>query len=171
MIDIEAHYPTRDARRRCVIRIADEGVGLFIGKRQGAYGWHQVRRIDFEDPGRTKANVGAILVYGVLGMASRRGFTIITITTDSEDLHFESDVSIAEWRTGARRIPQAVPAAQGKVFVDGQPADGEPTAPTAPNKPTAAGWYPDPLGMPKLRWHDGASWTDHTADMPAAPGT
>jgi len=27
-----------------------------------------------------------------------------------------------------------------------------------------AGWYPDPLGASRLRWWDGAGWTEHTAD-------
>ncbi|TXK19662.1 DUF2510 domain-containing protein [Homoserinibacter sp. GY 40078] len=36
-----------------------------------------------------------------------------------------------------------------------------------------AGWYPDPLGMPQLRWWDGRAWTQHThvrrAAQPTAP--
>ena len=28
---------------------------------------------------------------------------------------------------------------------------------------TPAGWYPDPAGHARLRWWDGARWTDHSA--------
>lgn len=31
------------------------------------------------------------------------------------------------------------------------------------------GWYADPAGEQVLRWWDGARWTDHTRDDPAAP--
>ena len=32
-----------------------------------------------------------------------------------------------------------------------------------------AGWYPDPYGAPYERWWDGAQWTAHTTETPAAP--
>ncbi|MFT4283808.1 MAG: DUF2510 domain-containing protein [Protaetiibacter sp.] len=32
-----------------------------------------------------------------------------------------------------------------------------------------AGWYPDPLGMPQLRWWDGRSWTSHISTAREAP--
>lgn len=37
-----------------------------------------------------------------------------------------------------------------------------------------AGWYPDPLGLPQLRWWDNHSWTEHVSDarqpmMPSQP--
>ncbi|WP_395639657.1 DUF2510 domain-containing protein [Pseudolysinimonas sp.] len=36
-----------------------------------------------------------------------------------------------------------------------------------------AGWYPDPLGLPQLRWWDNHSWTEHTSDarQPVIPET
>ena len=27
-----------------------------------------------------------------------------------------------------------------------------------------AGWYPDPLGLPQLRWWDNQAWTEHVSD-------
>jgi hypothetical protein len=30
-----------------------------------------------------------------------------------------------------------------------------------------AGWYPDPLGLPQLRWWDSQAWTEHTSDARA----
>jgi len=30
-----------------------------------------------------------------------------------------------------------------------------------------AGWYPDPLGLPQLRWWDANAWTEHTSDARA----
>jgi hypothetical protein len=30
-----------------------------------------------------------------------------------------------------------------------------------------AGWYPDPLGLPQLRWWDGQSWTEFTSEAQA----
>ncbi|RQP09508.1 MAG: DUF2510 domain-containing protein [Microbacteriaceae bacterium] len=32
-----------------------------------------------------------------------------------------------------------------------------------------AGWYPDPLGMPQLRWWDGRSWTSHISTARETP--
>lgn len=39
-------------------------------------------------------------------------------------------------------------------------------APSAPPTPAVApaAWYPDPHGQRRLRYWDGATWTDHTAD-------
>ncbi|MBC7589675.1 MAG: DUF2510 domain-containing protein, partial [Salinibacterium sp.] len=30
-----------------------------------------------------------------------------------------------------------------------------------------AGWYPDPLGLPQLRWWDSMAWTEHTSEARA----
>lgn len=34
-----------------------------------------------------------------------------------------------------------------------------------------AGWYPDPLGLPQMRWWDAQAWTEHVSDVrePLAP--
>ncbi len=31
----------------------------------------------------------------------------------------------------------------------------------------SAGWYPDPLGLPQLRWWDSQAWTEHTSEARA----
>jgi hypothetical protein len=31
------------------------------------------------------------------------------------------------------------------------------------------GWYPDPAGLPVLRWWDGWTWSAHSAPLPAPP--
>lgn len=39
-------------------------------------------------------------------------------------------------------------------------------APSVPatQPPTAAAWYPDPLGRSRLRYYDRTQWTDHVSD-------
>jgi hypothetical protein len=120
-VDIQAQYLTGDRTRSCCIRITEPGVALYIGKKAGAYEWDEIRGVSFDDPGRTKANIGAIAVFGVLGLASHYAFTLITLSTRDEDLYFESDSPVATWHLSARRIVEDFPAARGKVWVDGQP--------------------------------------------------
>jgi hypothetical protein len=52
------------------------------------------------------------------------------------------------------------------MSIDAPPQQPGPSQQTAQQP----GWYPDPLGAPRLRWHDGSAWTDHLAEMPQAPG-
>jgi hypothetical protein len=33
------------------------------------------------------------------------------------------------------------------------------------------GWYPDPQGLPVLRWWDGWNWTEHSGPLPPPPST
>jgi hypothetical protein len=177
LVDIWANYLGTSAggqhgggKVRMCIRVDEQGVGLFLKKRSGGYVWDDVRRISFDDPGRTKASIGAIAAFGLAGLARRRAFTLITVTTSSEELYFEQDEPIGAWRAMGRRLVEEVPLARGRLYVDGQLLGAAETAPVSPAPtPTAAGWYGDPLGIPQLRWHDGSSWTDHTSALPDAP--
>jgi len=62
--------------------------------------------------------------------------------------------------TGAASVEPAgaAPVAQGPE----RPAATAPERRVAQPLP-AAGWYADPSGRTRLRWWDGARWTDHTA--------
>jgi uncharacterized RDD family membrane protein YckC len=62
----------------------------------------------------------------------------------------------------APAAPQPTPAPQPATP---QPATPQPTpAPQSPPPPMPpANWYPDPSGKTRLRYWDGARWTDHTA--------
>jgi hypothetical protein len=169
-VDISAHYVTREARSSCILRIDQPGLEMWFGKKYGIYTWDQIRRISFEDPGRTKASGPMLALFGLWGLASRRAFTLIIVSTQDEELLFDNDSPVGVWKASAKRIVDDVPAAGGKIYVDGEQLRLDSTpGPVAAPTPTMAGWYPDPLGQPRLRWHDGSAWTDHTSEMPAAP--
>lgn len=169
-VDFRAKYVTADGKTACALRVDGSGLHMWFGKKYGIYTWDRILSIAFDDPGRTKASVGAIAAFGVLGLARRRAFTLITVSAQDEELYFENDNPIGMWRSAARRIVDDNPAAVGKIYADGQLVGKQAAAPAvaAPGG-NAPGWYPDPLGLPKLRWHDGSAWTDHTTPMPQAP--
>lgn len=85
-MQIEAQYLTPERKRRCDLLFDAVGVHFRFGRKIISYSWAEVRRLSFDDPGRTKANVGAIAVFGVLGLASRQSFTLISISTSTEEL-------------------------------------------------------------------------------------
>lgn len=161
--------------RKCVVRIHPDGVWFLFGKQYTGFAWDQVRQVSFDDPGRTKASVGAIAVFGVLGLAARKSFTLLTIeTTTTENWYFEVGGPVGHWRTSLRALVEHVPGIAGKLFIDGDPngvsaISSTPPSVIAARTPNAPGWYPDPLGRPDLRWHDGTQWTDHTTAAPQPP--
>jgi hypothetical protein len=114
-----------------------------------------------------------IMAFGALGLAKRKTFTLVTVSTTNEELYFEIEEPIGLWRAKGRGLVDECSIAEGRIYVDGALA-GEhlPTSPTesaGQPAPTTAGWHADPLGMPQLRWHDGSSWTDKTHPLPAGP--
>ena len=79
-----------------------------------------IRRLSFDDPGRTKANAGAIAVFGIAGMAGRKSFTFVVVGTDSGDVIFEADRPISTWKSVAQEMTTDVPELQGKLYVEGE---------------------------------------------------
>jgi hypothetical protein len=72
---------------------------------------------------------------------------------------------------GGRRSAKAVRNAESlrsgadRVRVEHtQPHQSAPTSPPPPQPLPGAAWYPDPKAEKRLRWWDGAIWTEHTAD-------
>jgi hypothetical protein len=82
--------------------------------------WDTIRRFSFDDPGRTKANAGAIAVFGIAGMAGRKAFTFVVVGTDSGDVIFEADRPISTWKSVAQEMTTDVPELQGKLYVEGE---------------------------------------------------
>lgn len=165
--------PTVTLSQTMTMRMIDEGFYLLTKQNWEAYAWEDVKRISFDDPGRTRASVGMIMAFGALGLAKRKTFTLVTVSITTEELYFEIAEPIGLWRAKGRGVVEACPAAKGRVYVDGVLA-GEQPSPAAAGAAgqsalTTAGWHADPLGIPQLRWHDGASWTDKTHPLPAGP--
>jgi hypothetical protein len=138
-VDVAVNYLNGHESVKGAIRVDAAGVGMLFGKkRSGGYPWDQVRRISFDDPGRTKANGAAIAMFGVLGMAARRPFTYVTVSVLDADLHFENEWPIVNWRSWAFRLVEEIPWAAGRILVDGQvvglsPQQPQPAAPTGPS--------------------------------------
>lgn len=99
MREIEVLYRTKPSDitpRKGVLRLDETGIGFWRrGKQRMHYPWDAVRRFAFDDPGRTKANAGAIAMFGVAGMAGRKAFTFVTVGTNSGDVIFEADRPIS----------------------------------------------------------------------------
>jgi hypothetical protein len=105
------------------LQIEDSGVKFFITQRQPprfSLSWDQVRSINFDDPGRTKANGASIFAFGVLGMASRKAFTIVTVVTVEAIGYLEAPWPVGTWNSVVPQILHEVPAASGKLFVNGR---------------------------------------------------
>jgi hypothetical protein len=82
--------------------------------------WSNVERISFDDPGRTRANIAALAMFGALAIGSRRTFSLLTISTVSGQSYYcETRDALGTWRSVAPQICNAVPQVRGKLTVDG----------------------------------------------------
>jgi len=66
-------------------------------------------------------------------------------------------------QTAAAPEPAAPQPAARNPAPAAQPVAAQPTAPPASPPMPPANWYPDPSGNARLRYWDGARWTNHTA--------
>jgi hypothetical protein len=107
-------------RRNGVLRINGEGVTFFWKGGNFPAAWPAVESVAFDDPGRTRANLGALAVFGPLAIGSRVAFTLITVSANGSQSYFESNHSIGVWRATVQQIWNDVPEIRGKLYLEGQ---------------------------------------------------
>jgi hypothetical protein len=90
----------------------------------------------------------AVLVGGALALALVRRARRLTRTPE--------DLRAARLLGQAQEFANQTPS----------PDDGGPTGASVPIVHSPPNWYPDPAGSDRLRWWDGARWTDELADAP-----
>ena len=133
LIEIPVTYVNARGRMNGRVQIDEQGIAMLFGKkRSGGFSWSQVQRIAFDDPGRTKASIGAIAVFGVVGLAARNSFTLFTLSTSDEDIYFELQGPVGAWRATAERLVRDVAPTVGMVFVDGNLAGSAQSPAAAP---------------------------------------
>ena len=73
---------------------------------------------------------------------------------------------------GATLLASSEVATRNQPVVPTQPAMQQymPVQSPMPGSLPPANWYPDPSGLPVLRYWDGMRWTDHQQPMPAPSG-
>jgi hypothetical protein len=80
----------------------------------------------------------AVFIFGALG------YLFFVYKRPRQPVVYSAEASISQQSRLVRGLPPQA-----------SPSTGEGTAP--------ADWYPDPKGETRLRYWDGATWTDHTA--------
>src|SRR5580658_4481084 len=79
--------------------------------------WDQVDQFSVEDPKRTKANVGALMLFGVLGLAVRRDYTLLYFKAGAQSAWFEAPERPMEWRSFVDQVHVEVPQSRHKIFM------------------------------------------------------
>ena len=135
MREIEVRYRTKPSDitpRSGVLHLDETGIGWWRGgkKQKMHFPWTTIRRLSFDDPGRTKANAGAIAMFGIAGMAGRKSFTFVVVGADSGDVIFEADRPISTWKSVSQEMTTDVPELKGKLYVDGELVGSAPSAAT-----------------------------------------
>lgn len=133
-------------------------------------------RIDGLPAGRLTPKMSQDMLPAVEFLASRGHVTGVRAIVKGNAL--KSDVVLytaragelpADWLAKVARTAGSIAAGQAPAAAkpDGSPPSNSMTTESAPPPPSTlppANWYPDPNGVKRLRYWDGAQWTDHTAD-------
>lgn len=120
MGEISVTYVTKSSALHGKLRIDDAGIGLLFRRaNNGFYAWDQIKRLSFDDPGRTKASIPALAFLGVIGLAVRTSYTLVTLSVADQDLFFTTPFPMGQWRAVARRMVEEVPIAATKLYLDG----------------------------------------------------
>jgi hypothetical protein len=86
--------------------------------------WNELREVQIASKKVARANVGAIALFGVLGLAARREpETLVCLGLAHRDVFFACETSTFELRAAYARFVSRTPAAAGKIKVDGALVD------------------------------------------------
>lgn len=112
------------------LRAEPDGLLIWWGSQKGSINyrwtlvrsepWSSLRMLSLAGSGATRANIPAIAIFGVLGLAARREpGTLIGISYEDGDVFFGTGVPVFELGATFRRFVEEVPAAGGKIWFDG----------------------------------------------------
>jgi hypothetical protein len=84
--------------------------------------WETLRGVYFASSKATRANLPALAIFGVLGLAARREpGTLLAVAYDDGDVFFSLTASSLEVRTTFTRFVEEHPHLAGKITMDGEP--------------------------------------------------
>jgi len=75
-----------------VLVVESSGVAFRLRQKTPlSWAWGDVRRLSFDDPGRTKVNLPALLGFGMLAVGARKAFSLLVVSTGDGDVFFETE--------------------------------------------------------------------------------
>ena len=89
--------------------------------------WNDLRMLSLDGGSASRANIPALAVFGVLGLAARRDpGTYIAVSYTDGDVFFHSQQPAARLRVELMRFLSARPDIAARVYVDGSPLEAAP---------------------------------------------
>lgn len=118
-------------------------------------------RIDGHAVGRLSPKLSGDLLPAVVYLSERGHETVVRAIVKGNKLKAEVVVYAAR----SHELPADWFEIAGREHGTDQPEPGDvadSAADPAPPPPPPPAWYADPWGVARLRWWDGAKWTEHT---------